>query len=147
VNGLELFLLGRKLMKIGEDAIHTAGYFPLPTSVRSIMADIFEHQNTSIGEISARTGFPQSHVSAAVARLRSGGALITSTDPHDRRRTLVRISPQVTRRAAQPLPAPIDTALAAALGTHDAQEIEQTVTTLEALAQRINRRSHAPGLV
>jgi DNA-binding MarR family transcriptional regulator len=147
VNGLELFLLGRKLMKIGEEAIHSAGYFPLPTSIRSILADIFEHQNTSIGEITARTGFPQSHVSAAVARLRTGGALITTTDPHDRRRTLVRISPEVTRRAAQPMPAPIDTALAAALGTHDPHEIAETVTTLEALAQRINRRSRAPGLV
>jgi DNA-binding MarR family transcriptional regulator len=134
-------------MKIGEEAIHSAGYFPLPTSVRSILADIFEHQNTSIGEITARTGFPQSHVSAAVARLRTGGALITTADPHDRRRTLVRISPEVSHRAAQPMPAPIDGVLAAALGTHDAREIEETVTTLEALAQRIIRRSHAPDLV
>jgi DNA-binding MarR family transcriptional regulator len=147
VNGLELFLLGRKLMKIGEEAIHSAGYFPLPTSVRSILADIFEHQNTSIGEITARTGFPQSHVSAAVARLRTGGALITSTDAHDRRRTLVRISPAVSRRAAQPMPAPIDIALAEALGPHEARELAETVATLEALAERINRRSRSPELV
>ena len=101
MNALELFLLGRKLMKLGEQAIPTtAGFHQLPTSVRSILIDVFEHPNSSVGEITTRTGFPQSHVSAAVARLREGGALVTTVDPNDRRRTLVRPSPEVPRRAA-----------------------------------------------
>jgi len=137
VNGLELFLLGRKLMKIGEDAIPRVGFHQLPTSVRSIMVDVFEHPDSSVGEITARTRFPQSHVSSAVARLRDAGIFVTTVDPKDRRRTLVRASPDVPRRAAQIASAPIDPVLAAALGTADQREITEVVRSLEALAQRL----------
>src|SRR6266542_4942792 len=96
MNALELFLLGRKLMKLGEQAIPTtAGFHQLPTSVHSILIDVFEHPNSSIGEITARTGFPQSQVSASVAKLREGGALVTEADPGDRRRTLVHPHPAI----------------------------------------------------
>jgi SAM-dependent methyltransferase/DNA-binding MarR family transcriptional regulator len=145
MNALELFLLGRKLMKLGEQAIPTtAGFHQLPTSVRSILIDVFEHPNSSVGEITARTGFPQSHVSVAVARLREGGALVTTVDPNDRRRTLVRPSSQVPRRAARLISAPIDAALAAALGTDDPGEVEQVVAALQALAQRLTPSETEP---
>jgi len=149
MNALELFLLGRKLMKIGEQALPTtAGSHQLPTSVRSILIDVFEHPNSSVGEITARTGFPQSHVSAAVARLRDGGALVTTVDPNDRRRTLVRPAPQAPRRAARLLSAPIDGALAAALGTEDPREVAEAVAALQALAQRLApSETQQPGCV
>jgi DNA-binding MarR family transcriptional regulator len=137
VDGLALFLLGRKLMKLGEEAIHRAGFHQLPTSVRSILVDVFEHPDSSVGEIAARTGFPQSHVSASVARLRAGGALVTAVDPQDRRRTLVRPSPQVRHRAPEGGAAPVDAALAAVLGTQDPQKVAEVVATLEALARRL----------
>lgn len=137
MNGLELFLLGRKLMKIGEDAIPRVGFHQLPTSVRSIMIDVFEHPDSSVGEITARTGFPQSHVSSAVARLRDAGVFVTAVDPRDRRRTLVRASPDVPGRAAQIASAPIDPVLATALGTDDQREVAEVVASLEALAQRL----------
>jgi DNA-binding MarR family transcriptional regulator len=137
VNGLQLFLLGRRLMKLGEDSIHLAGYTQLPTSVRSVLVDIFEHPDTSIGEIAARTGFPQSHVSAAVARLRDGGALETAIDPADRRRTLVRPHPEAQRRAAQLTLPSIDHALAAALGTDDPQTVAAVAAALETVAQHL----------
>jgi DNA-binding MarR family transcriptional regulator len=139
VNGLELFRLGRALMKIGEQAIATAGHQPLPTSIRLIVADVFEHPDSAVGEIAARTGFPQSHVSASVARLRDAGAFVTVADPADRRRTLVRTSPDVGRRAAraQRAPVPIDGPLAASLGTGDARTIGKVIASLEALARRL----------
>src|SRR5919199_6202025 len=109
MNALELFLLGRSLMKIAEQAIPTAGSPRLPTAVRSVLLDVFEHPNSSIGEIAARTGFPQSHVSAAVARLQAlGGALETTVDPQDRRRTLVRPAAEAHSQAASPASPPID---------------------------------------
>jgi DNA-binding IclR family transcriptional regulator len=40
-----------------------------------VLIDVSEHADSSIGEIAARTGFPQSHVSASVARLRELGTL------------------------------------------------------------------------
>jgi SAM-dependent methyltransferase/DNA-binding MarR family transcriptional regulator len=145
MNALELYLLGRRLMKLGEQAIPaTAGFHQLPTSVRSILIDVFEHPNSSVGEITARTGFPQSHVSAAVARLRDGGALVTTVDPNDRRRTLVRPSPEVPRRAARLVSAPVDGALAAALGTKDPREVAEAVAALQALARRLTPSETEP---
>jgi DNA-binding MarR family transcriptional regulator len=96
VNGPELFRLGRRLMKAGVQATPHAGFRDLPTGVRIVLVDVHEHPDSTIGQIVERTGFPQSHVSAAVARLRDSGALVTTTDPSDRRRTLVR---PVRRRA------------------------------------------------
>jgi SAM-dependent methyltransferase len=137
VNGLQLCLLGRKLMKIGEEALPGAGFHQLPASVRLVLLDVFEHPNSSVREITARVGFPESHVSAAVARLRDGGAVETAADPQDRRRTLVRPSPEVRQQAAHHSADPIDGALAAALGTDDPTEIGPAVAAIEELARRL----------
>lgn len=53
------------------------------------MVDVFENPDSTIGQIVERTGFPQSHVSASVARLRDSGMIVTTIDSEDRRRTLV----------------------------------------------------------
>jgi DNA-binding MarR family transcriptional regulator len=138
MDGVELFRLGRNLMKIGEQAIHAAGFHELPTSVRSIMIDVFEHPDSSVGEIAARTGFPQSHVSASVARLQSGGVLVTAVDPRDRRRTLVQASPELPHMAARHQDsAPVDGVLSEALGTTNPGQVAEIVATLEALARRL----------
>jgi DNA-binding MarR family transcriptional regulator len=144
VNGLELFLLGRRLMKIGEEAIERAGFHDLPTSVRTILTDVFEHQDTSIGEITARTGFPQSHVSASVARLRDGGVLVTAVDLKDRRRTLVRTASEVPRQAANLASAPIDDALRIALAARDPGEVARVLAALELIASSLSRGTLPP---
>jgi SAM-dependent methyltransferase len=137
VNGLDLFLLARRLTRVAEDAISSAGLHPLPAGVRSVLADVYEHPDTSIAEISTRTGFPQSHVSSAVATLRKSGALEANVDPRDRRRTLIRPSPRAREQAAQRIAAaPIDGALGKALGTQDLRDIGEVVGLLEQLAQR-----------
>jgi DNA-binding MarR family transcriptional regulator len=135
VNGLELFLLGRRLMKLGEEAIPRSGFHRMPTSVRSVMVDAYEHPGSSVSEITARTGFPQSHVSASVNRLREAGALITTTDPADRRRTLVSPNPEV-RRGVPSMPwEPLDAVLARAIGTGDTGQAAEAVAALELLAR------------
>ncbi len=84
MNALELFLLGRKLMKIGEEAIPVwAGFHQLPASVRSVLIDVFEHPNSPVGEISALVGdhfarvqggrFASPRVAQALGRLRDAG--------------------------------------------------------------------------
>ena len=144
--GLELFLLGRNLMKLGEEAIRAeasfaiatrAGSRKLPTSVRSVLIDVCEHPNSSISEITARTGFPQSHVSAAVARLREERAVVTVVDSSDRRRTLVGPSSEAPPRAAQPDAAAVRRVLMAALGTDDAGDVAEVVSAVETLARRL----------
>ncbi|GAA4257776.1 hypothetical protein GCM10022255_075910 [Dactylosporangium darangshiense] len=93
VNGLELLVLGRTLVRLAGVAMPALGSEELPASVRSVLIDVSAHPGSSVGEIAARTGFPQSHVSASVARLQERGAVVTGPDPRDRRRTLVRPAP------------------------------------------------------
>jgi DNA-binding MarR family transcriptional regulator len=138
VNAVEVYLLGRKLMKIAESAF--AADQPgggLPTSVRMVLVDISGHPGSSIGEITARTGFPQSHVSASVARLREQGVLETSVDAVDGRRTLVSMADSFRDRLATRAPVPIDAALAAELASPDRENLAQVIDALDAVAERI----------
>ncbi|WP_433243614.1 MarR family winged helix-turn-helix transcriptional regulator [Streptosporangium sp. CA-135522] len=140
MNGVELFLLGRTLMKIGEEALPTEGLGAHSTSHRSVLivaSDIRDHPNSSVGEIATRTGFPQSQVSACVARLREAGSIVTAADPKDRRRLLVRQAPEVSDRVAEVRASPIEAALATALGTDDPREIDEVTAALETLARRL----------
>src|SRR5262249_29460039 len=73
----------------------------------------------------------------SVARLRQGGALLTTIDSRDRRRTLVAPSPEVLRRALQQALASIEEVLVATLGTDDPWEVAEVAAALEALAQRL----------
>jgi DNA-binding MarR family transcriptional regulator len=135
MNGLELFLLGRKLMKLGEEAIPPSRFHHVPTSVRSVLVDVYEHPGSSVSEITARTGFPQSHVSASVSRLREAGGVITATDPTDRRRTLVSPNPQVRRGLSSMSWEPVDALLVRAIGTGDPADAADAVAALELLAR------------
>jgi len=141
VNGVELFVLGRILMKIAEEAMPTEGLGEYSTSVRTVMivaSDIVENPGSSVGEIAARTSLPQSAVSGSVARLREAGSIVTEPDPRDRRRLLIRQAPEVSGRVAFVRSTTINAAVGTALGADDPQEVEEVVATLEALARRLS---------
>ena len=69
---MSLFLLGRKLMLMAESALPVS---KTAKSGRLVFVDVAYHPDSSITEITERTGFPQSLVSTAVARLREIGLL------------------------------------------------------------------------
>ena len=106
-----------------------------------ILFDVSENPDSSIGEIAARCGFPQSHVSASVARLRDLGALRTSIDRADRRRTLVRVSPGVRRWIARRTSGSVDHALAAELDDGEVDALAEVNAALDLLAQRLIPRA------
>lgn len=144
MNGVELFLLGRALMKIGEDALPeppggAAKYAGSARMVLIVASDIAEHPASAVGEIAARTGLPQSQVSTAIARLKEAGSVITTTDPADRRRALVSQAPDVSDRLAQVRATSIEPALAAALGTDDTARVAEIARTLQQLARDLER--------
>jgi DNA-binding MarR family transcriptional regulator len=145
VNGLELYILGRRLMKLGQDATPQAGMHRLPTSVQLVLIDVSEHPDTSVSEVVARTGFPQSLVSAAIARLRDGGALQTSTDPADRRRTLVRVKADIPKKARRVPSKPVEEVIGTALGIDDPAEVTELVAVLADLAARFEPVEARPG--
>jgi DNA-binding MarR family transcriptional regulator len=140
VNGVDLLLLGRALMKLGEDALPeppggAAKYAGSARMVLIVASDIAEHPETAVGEIAARTGLPQSQVSTAIARLKEAGAVITTTDPTDRRRALVSQAADVSDRLAEVRATSIDPALAKALGTDDPARVAELSGVLEQLVR------------
>ncbi|MGP3959852.1 MarR family winged helix-turn-helix transcriptional regulator [Nonomuraea sp. 3N208] len=140
MNGVELFLLGRTLMKIGEEALPTEGLGDQPTNVRTVLivvSDVRAHPGSAIGEIASRTGLPQSAVSAAVARLREAGAIITEPDPRDRRRLLIQPAPAISGRVEQIRSTSIDATLAKVLDTDDPQRVAEVTALLEKLTRHL----------
>ncbi|MEH0507581.1 MarR family transcriptional regulator [Streptomyces scabiei] len=142
MNGVELFLLGRALMKIGEGALPEppGGADRYAGSARVVLAvagDITAHPDSAVGEIAARTGLPQSQVSSAVARLKEAGAVHTAPDPADRRRVLVRQAAGVSDRVAQVRAAGIEEALTLALGSDDPQRLREVSDALDVLARNL----------
>lgn len=140
MDGVELFLLGRTLMKLGEQAMPTEDVGRQATSDRAVLivaSDVLAHPDSSVGDIAERTSFAQSKVSACIARLREAGAIDTATDPADRRRLLVRPARRISERVAQVRAVSIDATLAAALGTDDPHRIAEITTALETLARHL----------
>lgn len=128
---MALFLLGRRLMQLAETALPKG----TATSVRLVFADVAYHPNSSITEITERTGFPQSLVSTAVAKLREHGVLETRPDPLDRRRTLVRPIPALDAVVERLAPVSIEDFLARELAVEDQEQVPAALAALDLLAR------------
>lgn len=132
MNATDLFLLGRTLMNVAERALPTG---TINTSVRLVLIDVAYHPGSSISQITERTGFPQSHVSQSVARLRELGVLETIVDPSDRRRTLVSSTPALAQHQARAGAAtPLPEVLAASLEEAQHRQLGDAVAAIELLA-------------
>ena len=129
---MSLFLLGRKLMQIANDALPQG---KTTTSVRLIFVDVAYHPNSSISEITERTGFPQSLVSTAVAKLRDKGLLATEPDPLDRRRTLVRTTPTLNPVKGRLSRVSMDDVIAGELAPEDGDELTDVMAALDLLSR------------
>ncbi|MEU2673086.1 MarR family transcriptional regulator [Streptomyces sp. NPDC007164] len=147
MDGVELFLLGRTLMKIGEGAMPepeggAARYGGGVRSVLIVVSDLATHPDSAVGEIAARTGLPQSQVSTAVARLKEAGVVVTNPDPADRRRLLVRQSARPSDRMAQVRATSIEGALAHALGD-DPERLKEVTEALDVLARHLSPQARS----
>ncbi|MEU1878910.1 helix-turn-helix domain-containing protein [Streptosporangium sp. NPDC020072] len=140
MNGIELFVLGRTLMKLGERALPAEEVGDHAASTRTVLIvvnDLRDHPGSAVGEIAVRTGLPQSAVSAAVARLREAGAVVTEPDPRDRRRSLVH--PRVSERVQEVRAVSVDATLAEVLP--DDTALAEVCSALETLARHLTPRS------
>ncbi len=136
----DLFLLGRRLIQLAEEGLPGQG---VNNSVRFVLLDVAANPGSSISEITARTGSPQSHVSTSVMKLRDMGAVRTEVDPLDRRRTLVWVVPEVIKRARSRITSTADAAIARALGDPPATEVAEVIAALELVAERLSPRAAA----
>ena len=138
MEALELIQLGRRLVRIGEHVLRSSGDGPIPPLGPSmVLQDVFGHAGSSVSEITGRTGLPQGYVSESIARLRDEGFVVTEVDAADRRRNLVRMSPEHLRRVARKGSAPVDAALAQAFAESDPANVQALVDTLSELAHRL----------
>ncbi|MCR6488767.1 class I SAM-dependent methyltransferase [Amycolatopsis sp. OK19-0408] len=136
MDGFELYDLGSKLMRLGEDAIPDPnGLRQLSQGVQHVMLDIFGHAGTSTTDIAERTGFPESYVETSVAALRDRGALTTETDPDSPGRTIVK--PVAQHNAAARAAARVDERLGAAAAIDEPGRLKEVVGILEMLARRM----------
>lgn len=134
----ELFLLGRQLMKLAEEGLPNGGG---NSNARLVLIDVSTHPGSSISEITSRTGFPQSHVSMVVTRLRDRGLLRTEVDARDRRRTLVYTVPEAVRQARRRITSRADGPIARALATNDPAEVAEVIDALQMVASRFRAAS------
>jgi DNA-binding MarR family transcriptional regulator len=114
----------------------------LPVGVAVIMIDVGMHPGTSIGDIVARTGLPQSHVSTTIARSRERGLVTTRPDPADGRRTLVTPTDRFRAMTRKRGSASINDVLLNALGPDQPGEPTalEVVAALEIAAARLRPR-------
>jgi len=110
-----------------------------------VLQDVLIHPGSSISELTARTGLPQSYASESVARLRDRGMVETSPDPTDGRRTLVRTSRKHLRNVNRKGAVSVDAALANALHEKDPSELQSILDSLSDLVERL--RPSDPGRV
>jgi SAM-dependent methyltransferase len=135
MNGVELYLLARKLTQISDETLAEDSVLrTLSASERIVLADVLQHVGTPASEIADRTGFPLDHVSAQVSRLAGDDLLATVTEPGGHQRVV----PSARMPFRQAASAPVDAALAAALGARDAGQVREVVTVLESLARRLD---------
>ncbi|WIM98809.1 helix-turn-helix domain-containing protein [Actinoplanes oblitus] len=136
---VELILLGRALLKIGEQALPepAGGRTGGERAVVVVMSDIYAHDGTTVTEVARRTGLPQSAVSGAVARLRTAGSVLASPDPADRRRQLLHRNPELTARRREVAAADIAPALTAALAEPTPAALTETLAALETLNRHL----------
>lgn len=137
-------MLGRQLVKIGEEAMRGGHAPPLPPGHALVLRDVLTHPDSPITDITARTGLAQSIVSKAIARFRADGVVQIGSDPADGRRTLARVSSQHLRTVAGKGATPADSALAAALGETDPEAIAQIIAVLDDLASRLRPAEPGP---
>jgi DNA-binding MarR family transcriptional regulator len=144
MNGLELYLLGRKLAKMGIETIPSSALNEFPPSAQAVLIDVLESPNSSIGEVAKRTELPQSQVSVAATMLEEHGLLETVTDPDDRRRTLVRGAPGIGRKIRKKVNVPIDETIANALASESPDDLAQVLAALEMLSLQLTPRTLSP---
>jgi DNA-binding MarR family transcriptional regulator len=149
MDALQLIRLGRRLTRIGEEALRGGKAPALPNGPSLVLSDVFAHADSSISEIAERTSLPQSYVSESVAKLRDQGMIETRVDSADRRRTLVRVSAEHTRTVARKASTPVDAALAEAvapLSEDPGKPAAEVLKALESLYQRLCAEPPGPVL-
>ena len=143
MDALDVIVLGRQLTKIGELALRGDAPSQTTNGRALVLRDVFANPQSSISQITLRTGLPQSYVSESIAALREDGIVDTSPDPKDRRRTRVTVARAHRRRLAKRASRSIDAALAEEVGPEQARLV---LPVLQRLAELLGADAAGPAI-
>ena len=145
MQALELYQIGRWMVKVAEEAMRRPDVPVTPPGARAIMSDVYDNPGSAIGEIAARTALPQSFVSDVVAAMREKGVFETGPDPADRRRTLVKVNDAIPNAIVENYgTASVDDHLLDAIG--EVVDVPKLVEILEVVAAHLRvRREESHG--
>jgi DNA-binding MarR family transcriptional regulator len=110
-----LHRLGRRLLEISRQGSGEPGDLAVTMGEAAVLEDVVANPDSPVGEIAARIGFAQSHVSVSVARLKERGLVATRADPGDARRTRVRATDHLLAEIGRRTTRRVDDVLAATL--------------------------------
>ncbi len=130
-------------MKLAEEGLPGQG---VNNNIRFVLLDIGANPGSSITDITLRTGFPQSHVSTSVIKLRELGFVRTEVDPRDRRRTLVWVVPEAVKQASSRITSTADAAIGRSMGNPSAAEVAEVIGALEMVAERLGPLAASPAI-
>ncbi len=137
MNAGELHRLARVLRDVALASTSRPGEPVVPASLVAVIEDVADHPDSSVGEIAARTGLAQSMVSTTVVRLRDSHVLRTTPDVHDRRRTLVSLTPSIRGTFHTRGGQPIEGALRAVLPGVEGDRLNRVLGALDVLGQEL----------
>lgn len=115
MDGGQLHRLGRRLIELSRAATAESGDPAMTPGEVAVLEDALTHADSSVSDISARTGFVQSHISTSVARLKRRGLVDTASDPGDGRRTHVTVTDVAERAITARAGRNVEDALATAI--------------------------------
>jgi hypothetical protein len=149
VNGIELSLLGQKLVQIAHEALPPdSATRRLSPEARLVLGDVMRHAGTSSDQVAERTGLALDQVAALLPDLVRDELVRDGLDSDGRQRISVNPSPSFLDAPRSP----VDAALATALGTvesgtvesgtvdpgtADPARVQEVIAALESLARRL----------
>ncbi|MBX9152085.1 MarR family winged helix-turn-helix transcriptional regulator [Rhodococcus qingshengii] len=132
---VKLNQLARRLRDIALAASQSGRELPVSVSELAVLEAVARKPDMTITALSDATGYAQSRVSKLVTALAADGVVQTIGDPSDRRRTVVRLTPDAHREAFEEYGTRDVTAAIAAAATHlTPGEVDRAVRLTEELA-------------
>ena len=142
MDGVRLHRLGKLLIDLSREVTTRVDDTALSAAEIAVLEDVLKHPDSPVRDITARTGFAQSHVSASVLRLTDRDLLTAAPDPADRRRTLVRLAGRARRAILARAARPADDTIARAVP--DPERARRVVLLLDELADLLLSGAAAP---
>lgn len=123
MRAVTLHQLGRRLSAIAEDVTHGEVDAATTPGELAILDDLLLHGRSAVRDITGRTGFAQSHVSASLARLAERGAVRWEKNPKDARSRWADLTSKERARLEAAASSRVEDALADQLGRKDAERL------------------------